>query len=60
MDMETDRMEPDQGEQTEISERVCAELARGEASGHEDRLETLTRLHEWLEAELDQAAPPRL
>jgi hypothetical protein len=43
----------------DISERVRAELAQGEALDDEGRLETLTHLHEWLEAELDQAAPPR-
>ena len=53
-------MPRDQEQQTtDISERVRVELARGEALGDDARLETLTRLHEWLEAELDQAAPPR-
>ncbi|MBA2365020.1 MAG: hypothetical protein H0V77_01060 [Actinobacteria bacterium] len=53
-------MQRDQDKQTsDISERARAELARGEALGHEARLETLQSLHEWLEAELDQAAPPR-
>ena len=56
----TPDMQRDQEKQTaDISERVRAELARGEALGHDARLEMLTRLHEWLEAELDQAAPPR-
>ena len=53
-------MQRDQEKQTaDISERVRAELAQGEALGPDARLEMLTRLHEWLEAELDQAAPPR-
>ena len=53
-------MEKDQDKQAaDTSERVNAELARGEALGHAARLETLQSLHEWLEAELDQAAPPR-
>jgi len=56
----TSGMQRDQDKQTsDISERARAELARGEALGHEARLETLQSLHEWLEAELDQAAPPR-
>jgi hypothetical protein len=53
-------MEKDQDKQAaDTSERVRAELARGEVLGHAARLETLQSLHEWLEAELDQAAPPR-
>lgn len=53
-------MQMDQDEQAaDFSERVRAELARGEGLGHAARLETLQSLHEWLEAELDQAAPPR-
>ncbi|MGI8520562.1 MAG: hypothetical protein ACR2MC_08195 [Actinomycetota bacterium] len=53
-------MGKDQDKQAaDTSERVSAELARGEALGHATRLETLQSLHEWLEAELDQAAPPR-
>ena len=53
-------MQKDHVEQAaDVSERVRTELARGEALGDEARLETLTRVHEWLEAELDQAAPPR-
>jgi hypothetical protein len=53
-------MQKDHVEQAaDISQRVRTELARGEALGPEARLEALTRVHEWLEAELDQAAPPR-
>ena len=42
-----------------LDERARAELSRAEALSDEARLKTLKDLHEWLEAELDQAAPPR-
>jgi hypothetical protein len=46
-------------DQDRIEERVRAELRRAEALSDEARLKTLKDLHECLEAELDQAAPPR-
>jgi hypothetical protein len=51
-----DKQAPDQDR---LEERVRAELRRAEALSDEARLKTLKDLHECLEAELDQAAPPR-
>ncbi|HEU4488841.1 MAG TPA: hypothetical protein VFS38_06100 [Actinomycetota bacterium] len=51
-----DEQAPDQDH---LDERVRAELRRAETLSDEARLKTLKDLHECLEAELDQAAPPR-